>query len=805
MNRNRALVLGVSGLALALAIFVTLLGDERDNAALRAESAPNVVGSAARPGADLEAPWREPISSARSTDPSEMTDDPGSPDRAIRVRVTDGADRPLAGARVRLLRPEPHAEARTADDGTCTFRVPRSTEAVRLFFECRGYVHADWTWVPPLARIDVPLSRATVLTGRVVDSSSGAPIAGASVARIHSLCDECPPDRVRTAASGAYRLENVPEDDQNVPLAFRVEARGYPAQAFQFHTEPTGEPFTYDFRLAAGVEISGIVRDFESDEPVPGASVSVGAESLISDATGRFAGLAPVVRDGVWVGVTAPGYCRVDTQQQLTASEPLIVRLPREAVVDGVVTDPSGTPLAGVAIHLQRRAIRNARETVTGLEGWDASDRERDLVQRSDEAGRFRFEGLAPGGRQRELALRHPGYAAQRVQLETLPAPGEAKPLELVLTPGEPAATLEGWVTLNGRPPWDCSIKWTGPTREGYAPVLDDGSYRAEDVEPGTVALHFSIGILESLEPLPGADTVLRIERDATVRHDFHLRFPSATISGRVLFDDGGPVSGLEVACEAAKGGDSVFVETAADGSYSAEVIEDGQLHAVVFEHGKTAFTREVLPGASGVDFVVPRAAQLFARIVDGESGEAVQEDVELYWRRSGESALQPLFLGRLVPFESDLWHRLELPASRVDLWVVENRKRGRNGFQPARIEGLELASEHANRAVFELERGLTVRFVMDPSNEPQPNGRRVHLLEDGSTGSLPEVVLAAREAVFRVNEADKSAPRSATVRGLAPGRYRLATSDDLVLEPASVELKEGVFEPIVVSWSSRE
>ena len=139
-----------------------------------------------------------------------------------------------------------------------------------------------------------------------------------------------------------------------------------------------------------------------------------------------------------------------------------------------------------------------------------------------------------------------------------------------------------------------------------------------------------------------------------------------------------------------------------------------------------------------------------------------------------------------------------------MDLWVVEKKKRAA-GFRPASIEGLELASERPSRARFELERGLTARFVMDASNGPLPSGRRVHLVAEGDADAvLPEFVLAAREAVFRVNDADRSAPRSATVLGLAPGRYRLATSDDLVLEPAVLELQEEVVEPIVLSWGMR-
>ena len=42
--------------------------------------------------------------------------------------------------------------------------------------------------------------------------TSGAPIRRATVARLHALCDECPPDQVRTQPSGEFRLENVPED-----------------------------------------------------------------------------------------------------------------------------------------------------------------------------------------------------------------------------------------------------------------------------------------------------------------------------------------------------------------------------------------------------------------------------------------------------------------------------------------------------------------------------------------------------------------------------------------------------------------
>ena len=143
-------------------------------------------------------------------------------------------------------------------------------------------------------------------------------------------------------------------------------------------------------------EIRGIVRDAEVGTPIAGAEVAVStspdkgeakkeifvAASVTSDREGRFR-LRNLVSRRVDVHVQREGYAPADFYEIEVTPEgkDLEVRMEKGVRLHGVVTDESGTPLAGVNVGMDpdARGLDFAREVMTSG------------------AGEFEFPGTATG------------------------------------------------------------------------------------------------------------------------------------------------------------------------------------------------------------------------------------------------------------------------------------------------------------------------------------------------------------------------------------------------------------------------
>ncbi len=182
--------------------------------------------------------------------------------------------------------------------------------------------------------------------------------------------------------------------------------------------------------LKAGASLGGHVRN-DAGEAIAGASVSLSLlaqfrsaslSTALTDREGRyqFAGLAPGVYE---VAASAIGYAASTAARVVITSSPSAIDLLLHgaAAIEGRVLDGEGAPISEAIV------------TVAG-----------EPETRVDAAGRFMFEGLAPG--KATLAARRPGQAsgaALEVQLIA------SKTLHQDLTLGA-AATLHGVVRYRG-------------------------------------------------------------------------------------------------------------------------------------------------------------------------------------------------------------------------------------------------------------------------------------------------------------------------------------------------------------------
>jgi hypothetical protein len=211
-----------------------------------------------------------------------------------------------------------------------------------------------------------------------------------------------------------------------------------------------------------------------------------------------------------------------------------------------------------------------------------------------------------------------------------------------------------------------------------------------------------------------------------------------------------------------------------------------------------------VPPGAEGVDFVLPELGALLLRVLGRETRESVRP-VGASWRPAGRGEYEWFPLG--TPDEQG-FSRVWLPTGAVDLFVYA----GHAGYAPgARLDVPVRADGEPERVTFELERGLEVRFALDPPAR-LPGWTVLAPAELWSSLTCTRNARGNNELSFGglapangMEGLFQSKDGSCLVRGLAPGRYRFKVfHEDLVLEPEELELHGSPAEPIVVRWRRR-
>jgi protocatechuate 3,4-dioxygenase beta subunit len=229
-------------------------------------------------------------------------------------------------------------------------------------------------------------------TGRVTDTATGAPLAGARVG-MHWMLE---PD-TRTDEQGRYRLNGWLGE----PYAQEIYAV---ADGYVMAGAALGAGTEHDFALERGIEVTGRLLG-EGGKPVAGASLSAlgGVLSLrgttgtplsrahgTSDAKGEFR-LAPLragTKHRLVVEAAGRGRHVLDFE---TAEGPTSLgdmSLPAPFTVAGVILDASGVPVPRMEVTIEDQGpSRSLTEVYEG----------RGERRWTDDLGRFRFGDLAPG------------------------------------------------------------------------------------------------------------------------------------------------------------------------------------------------------------------------------------------------------------------------------------------------------------------------------------------------------------------------------------------------------------------------
>ena len=385
--------------------------------------------------------------------------------------------------------------------------------------------------VPQPAELVVGLWSAGTLEGFVVDAR-GQPVAGAEV----TAAGGTRPARTTTSDSGGFALEVAA--GTWVVSARRAQAVGRVPGAVSVAAGETLRGLTITLGGASGLE--GTVSTTEG-APVRGAVLV----ATPSGGTGEL-GRTTSVGDGVWrmdvppgeydVDVRAPGMTGVRREAVVVAPgryTPVELRLePATAVVEGLVVDGEGRPVAGAQVRAGLRSGEGVARTVL-----------------TDAGGAYRLEGLEAGST--AVRARREGSARWVVQMETLKPAATAR-MDFTLPE---SGSVWGQVTrASGEP-------LAGPVLVYALPRAGAGMGTVETDAQGRFQVELSAGVYQLVAHAHASAVYFHVEDDpsvtvppgGTVRQDLTLKEDEA-LSGTVLEPSGAP-SPLAVVA-AIQGGD---------------------------------------------------------------------------------------------------------------------------------------------------------------------------------------------------------------------------------------------------------
>jgi carboxypeptidase family protein len=361
----------------------------------------------------------------------------------------------------------------------------RAKEYVYDYPGAAGYViTAD----PASREIEYKLKTGITFKGRVVDSETGQPIAGASVSPQKFTPPGWSPDHERsilTDAQGNFELPGLTHS------GLLVEHRGYRRLEYPTWNNEPGDKIEDEIRLARAEMFSGVVRD-DQGNPVPDIVVQDGTgQKVTTDAFGKFEQLSATYWGGqtrtYLVEVSAPGFVRYYKGFREVPEDGLVVTLDREFVIRGKVIGPDGTPVPSFVVW--------AGPGKTPL-GW----RCKSTVIQGSLDGTFSI-GIEFDPAENWVAVRAPGFAP----FETwIPMNRDGDPLRVELDPG---VSITGTVVRNGEDIVDgiahlvfdrqAPRSWSSDSKSAASdffsssvPIHADGTFELGHIRPGQYKLH---------------------------------------------------------------------------------------------------------------------------------------------------------------------------------------------------------------------------------------------------------------------------------------------------------------------------
>lgn len=762
----------------------------------------------------MEAPGFVPLQTllAPLTDETDLPDATLLKDVGLKVKITDGQDRPLAGARVRVTdqRPVPSAPvmwqtavrlAATDENGSAT--LPRGAEE-------RILVQAGAPGLVPVQRSDV----------RSASVSLRLPAGQTRRLQVRDPQGKGVPGVLVVLAGGAWRLGRTSESgvlDIVLPDArgadLRLVAADGRSLAFRIPDAKPEDRGPAVAILPPPSTASGKVISEQDGRPVPGALVwrmdDVGASVRAgADGTFRIPITTEVAAETKFVSAGAAGF--FPGQAATEGGQAATIGLEPKLAVAGVVVDEGGRPVAGAEITAtflpSPRLLNRPSEASAGG------------LARSAGSGRFRL-GFLGTGIAYQLRIRKPGFAPAAMELPAREAGQPAQDLRIVLRAGRTVfgLVLDGErrpvagaaVTLQPSPPTGLVARsWASrnpPERfEGAAGPA--GRFEVASLPAGTYDLTVRS---PGFAPLTVPGLALPEEAGRTDLGTVVLS-PGASVRGLVTDPKGNPVAGAEVRAKAAEQSASpsspafetrdpgaADAVTAQDGTFLLEDRAPGEPLDLTVRHPRYAQGSApgvVAPTETPVRVVLQPTVRVSGRVTDPDGKPVAGVNVSLSELQSvsfggGQTSLLPAGPARrVVTDEKGAFRVDDVPPGPIRIQAAAPRR------QRAQVDGLEVkpGQDLASVEIVLLPGGTVEGRVLSPEGHPVP-GAQVRLAEAGAENrSLLVRALADGDGRYRL---DGVPPGPRTLEATAEGYRRGVREAEVTAGTGTVdfELERGL------------
>jgi hypothetical protein len=402
------------------------------------------------------------------------------------------------------------------------------------------------------------------LTGRIRDAR-GNVVENASV-RAWEIGTSGDRPAAKSESDGGFRLSGL----RVGPLTMiRVEHPWYSAY-MQSLPEPLERPL--DIILEDRGTVSGQVRYADTGMPVTSFYIRMqkgnDQPTLVENDEGRFR-LEGADAGKNEVLVSAEGYKDTSTPVTVLPGREVTgvdARVERGLAVEGTVVDERGAPVEGAFLFAKR--VPTA-----------ATERETQTLAKTDANGKFRIETL-----DKDFGSVAAWHAESGMGAAFYDA--AASDIEIVL--GNNMGTVSGRVLVDGKAAVSAQVSLMGtellsavaaafgsPNRR----VMEDGTFRFEDVPEGEYNASVSIGQRNVMNPMGGRNLTRAITVESGADTEVVIEFPieDASVEGRVLVQ-GEPVSQgfVVLTLESPEGKQTHMAQVGEDGSYLLSPVAAG-------------------------------------------------------------------------------------------------------------------------------------------------------------------------------------------------------------------------------------
>jgi large repetitive protein len=435
------------------------------------------------------------------------------------------------------------------------------------------------------------LQKAATIMGRVTDTKSKVPVAGAIVRTNLPRMNRAEGFSAETDAKGAYSISVPPGAYMILPLH-----PGYAPGEGDVSVAP-GDKVTRDFALTQLARVSGSVID-EEKRPVAAAAIAPEeagdpmnrrmamrmmrsvSEQVFSAPDGRFSvRVNPEVP--LFVNATKRGLPAAKSEQFRVAAGDrktgLVLTIPSGIGVTGRVTDADGNPLSGVAVTAaQAEEGRGGMFFRSMMVGGPPA--EEDAV-RTGSDGSFTMR-LKEGTY--DFNFRGEGYAPKTVRGQSVTPSAPAN----VVTTLDPASEITGRIVRGGTGVEGVYVNAFGPGASANAVTAQDGSFTLAGLSAGTlrVMLRKEDDFIQEMRNLtaPSRDVVIELTGGGRV-------------TGRVVDKESGkPLTTFQAGVSGSRGGGGMMMMAppsmrefnSEDGSFTLENVPAGAMSLVASAPG---------------------------------------------------------------------------------------------------------------------------------------------------------------------------------------------------------------------------